>query len=315
MNHKTVKFNFKSMGDDGTFEGMLATYGNVDLGKDVIDPGAFTKTLHDNGSTVPMLWAHDDSLPPIGSMDLTDMPEGLHCKGTLMLENPLAQTVYACLKKRLVKGLSIGYDVIPGKAPIEDGIRHLKEIRLWEGSVVTFPMNMQALIGSVKSARRTEAKDDFATELQEIQLYAARYQMMDALSESLREILSDAEVPDKAAASRDSIQQFMEAYATMLPDYLALMAEDAGGCGCYGWMSRPGFEQKAGRVLSQANLDTIKKCITDLQALLDTATAAEGAAPKGTSPEAAKQHSIEPELIHSALDQYKSTFSEAAKWN
>jgi uncharacterized protein len=312
MQRKNFHIEIKAVAEDGTFEGMLSTYGNKDLGGDVVEKGAFTKTLKDNGTSVPMLWQHNESLP-IGMLELTDTPEGLHCQGTLALEVPQAQTAHALLKRKIVKGLSIGYDAI--KATFDDaGVRHLKEIRLWEGSVVTFGMNLQALIASVKSSRAAETKDDFAAELQEIQIYAARYQMIQALCESLGEILTDEDTADKPAASRDSIQQFSDAYLAMLPEYLALMAEDAA-TGNMGWMSRPGFEHKAGRVLSQANLDLVAKCITDLQALYDAATTTDGAAGKGTSQEAAKQHSIEPDVIHSALEQYKSKFSEATKWN
>jgi uncharacterized protein len=313
MTRKDFHFEIKAVAEDGTFTGLLSTYGNVDLGGDVVNKGAFTKTLKENGSSVPMLWQHDEK-QPIGMMELTDSDEGLQCKGTLALEVPQAQTAYALMKRKIVKGLSIGYDAI--KSPVKDGVRQLNEIRLYEGSIVTFGMNTSALIASVKAARATETKDDFTTELQEIQLYAARYQMMEALSSSLYDIIYDPDVADKPAAARDSIQQFLDAYVAMLPDYVALVAQNNnGGCGCSGWMSRPGFEHKAGRVLSQANLDLIAKCISDLQSLHDAATATDGADGKGTSPEAAKQHSIEPELLHSALTQFQSKFSEVCKWN
>lgn len=321
MLHKTIHFEIKALAEDGTFEGILSPYGNVDEGGDVVERGAFTKTLQESGSSVPLLWQHQPEAP-IGTLELADMPDGLHCKGTLVLDLmanglpmvPDAFKAYALMKRRIVKGLSIGFDTIKG--PIEAGVRHLKELKLWEGSVVTFPMNLNALISSVKAARASsEAKDDFATELQEIQLYAARYQMMDALSSSLREIIYDAQESDKPAASRATIQQFMDAYVAMLPDYLVLTTNAGGGCGCSEWYSRSAFESKAGRVLSAANLATIKQCITDLQALHDAATATDGAAEKGTSPtEAAKQKSTEPvdhSAIISKLDELKGVF----QWN
>lgn len=309
MQHKDFRCEIKAVGEDGTFEGLLSVYGNVDQGGDVVERGAFAKTLKENGATVPMLWQHDTK-QPIGSMELTDTPEGLRCKATFVLEVPQAQIAYALVKRSIVKGLSIGYDTI--KDSVENGVRKLKELRLWEGSVVTFPMNMQAVIASVKAARAAETKDDFTTELQEIQIYAARYQMMDALCCSLSSILYDSAVTDKVAASATSIQQFAEAYGAMLPDYLALTADGMR------WMSRPGFELKAGRMISQANLDTILKCISDLQALHDAATAVDGAAKsKDTSeqPEAVKQDSIEPEAIHSLLESFKSQLSGAMQWN
>lgn len=49
-----------------------------------------------------------------------------------------------------IRGLSIGYDTL--LSDFVDGVRHLKELRLWEGSVVTFPMNEMATVTSIKMA-------------------------------------------------------------------------------------------------------------------------------------------------------------------
>lgn len=49
MNH--LNFNIKALtgGEPGTITGLAAVYGNVDRVDDVIIPGAFTKTLRENG--------------------------------------------------------------------------------------------------------------------------------------------------------------------------------------------------------------------------------------------------------------------------
>jgi HK97 family phage prohead protease len=131
----------------GTFVGMAAVYGNVDLGGDVVDPGAFTRTLG-TGKSFPILWQHQPD-QPIGSAKVTETREGLLVNGTLMLSDPTAQKAHTFLKAGVVKGLSIGYDAI--QATYEGDIRHLKELRLWEVSVVTFPMNPMAMVATVKA--------------------------------------------------------------------------------------------------------------------------------------------------------------------
>lgn len=73
-----------------------------------------------------------------------------------------AKRAYTLIKARVIKGLSIGFETIQDS--VEDGVRLLKEIRLWEVSVVTFPMNLDAAIGSVKSL----SADDMAQHLQAI---------------------------------------------------------------------------------------------------------------------------------------------------
>jgi HK97 family phage prohead protease len=141
-----LRMAIKQVAADGSFEGSLAVYGNVDLGGDIIEPGAFTKTIKERGDQVPMLWQHD-SKRPIGMLTLIDDPDALRVKGQLLMELPDAKNAYILIKARIVKGLSIGFDTL--KDTVEGAVRHLLEIRLWEGSIVTFPMNEQALITSV----------------------------------------------------------------------------------------------------------------------------------------------------------------------
>jgi HK97 family phage prohead protease len=140
--------SIKGLSEDGTFEGLLASYNTVDLGGDRILPGAFTKTMQERGSEVPMLWQHD-SHQPIGKLVLSDSPDGLKVKGIFSMTIPLAQHAYDLLKDGVIKGLSIGYDAV--KDSYDDGVRQLKEVRLWEGSVVTFPMNTACMVTSLKT--------------------------------------------------------------------------------------------------------------------------------------------------------------------
>jgi HK97 family phage prohead protease len=143
--HETLKI--KSLDDAGTFVGLGAVYGNVDLGNDVIDPGAFSRTLN-AGKSFPVLWQHDPS-NPIGHAKLTDTREGLQVNGTLMLTDPTAQKAYTFMKAGVVKGLSIGYETI--QSTMDGDIRHLTELKLWEISCVTFPMNESAQVSGVKA--------------------------------------------------------------------------------------------------------------------------------------------------------------------
>jgi len=64
------------------------------------------------------------------------------------MELPEAKKAYLLIKARIVRGLSIGFDTV--KEVLDGGIRRLKELRLYEGSIVTFPMNEAAQITIVK---------------------------------------------------------------------------------------------------------------------------------------------------------------------
>ena len=133
----------------GTFEGLAAVYGNIDHENDVILPGAFTKTLKDHGGKVPILYQHYHS-SPIGMGELTDSAGGLHIKGELVLEVSKARESYALMKREVLKGLSIGYSTVVSEYDRDKDIRYLKELRLHEVSLVTFPMNLQAQVTDVK---------------------------------------------------------------------------------------------------------------------------------------------------------------------
>jgi len=101
--HMNFRFELKSLAVEGSFEGVAAVYGNVDLGGDVIEPGAFSKSLTDKGGEVPILWQHD-SREPIGLGKLSDSREGLLVKGELALESPAAQKAYGLLKLPHISG-------------------------------------------------------------------------------------------------------------------------------------------------------------------------------------------------------------------
>lgn len=147
METKTFGFQPNSIDDSGTFEGRLAVYGSVDEGGDIIEPGAFTKTLQEGGGSVPLLWAHDASAP-IGTLQLTDTPAALLAKGRLVLSVPKAREAYDLMRAGVVRGLSIGYKTVKAQAAGE--IRRLKELRLFEGSLTPLQMNAGAVVTSVK---------------------------------------------------------------------------------------------------------------------------------------------------------------------
>ena len=47
----------------GRFEGYLSVFGNEDRYGDIVEPGAFTRTIEQNGGRFPLLWFHDPAEP------------------------------------------------------------------------------------------------------------------------------------------------------------------------------------------------------------------------------------------------------------
>ncbi len=322
---KDLKLELKAVQDDGTFEGYLSVYDEVDLGNDLVEKGAFTKTIQEQKGIVPLLWHHDPKMP-MGVLHLEDDAVGLKVKGEMFIgESDKAREMHGMAKRYQQMGrpmgLSIGYDTI--KKAFEKGIRHLKELKLYEGSMTLFPMLTSAVLTSIKSALSPEAKADFVTELERAQLSAMRYMMIQALDTALYSILWDwnEEFPDaasKVAASDESIEQFHAAYVEFLPKLLALWGEKTAAAP----------DAKAGRRISASTRKEIESAITTLQALLeaetstsDPAEAASVPAPEGaktvdpgTAQPAAAAAAAEPP-VHSLLAEFKSQLTGAFKWN
>jgi uncharacterized protein len=152
---KGLKFELKEIvGNAGEFLGLASVFGNVDATGDLVEHGAFTKTLQDNNSETPILWAHDPSAI-VGIGRLRETQQGLEIRGQLVLDsNEVAQKAYALMKAGAVKGLSIGYDAV--KHVVKNGVRILQEVKLYEVSLTGFPANAEALVTSVKQTDHRE---------------------------------------------------------------------------------------------------------------------------------------------------------------
>lgn len=160
-----LEVKFAAGAKDGTFSGLAAVFGNIDSGGDVIERAAFKRTLGEweaKGKWPPMMLQHGgmfsmaaDDLLPVGKwLSMEEGAKGLKVEGELFaLGTERGQYLYEGMKAGAIDGLSIGYRArkfIAGIKPGEPN-RRLQDIDLVEVSVVTFPANDKARIGSVKS--------------------------------------------------------------------------------------------------------------------------------------------------------------------
>lgn len=155
MEHKTLTFEVKAIDYTGrTLEGFAAAFGNLDQVGDVIHPGAFRKTLAERGQKIKFLWQHDPT-EPIGKLiEAHEEPGGLFVKA-IISDTQRGRDALALLKDGAIGEMSIGYDTVKGgmdytKDAKGNTIRNLREIKLYEFSLVTFPANEQAVVTSVK---------------------------------------------------------------------------------------------------------------------------------------------------------------------
>lgn len=155
MERKALKFEIKDNDLAGrVFSGYASTF-DVDLGGDIITPGAFKKTIDGRQDKIKVLWQHNE---PIGkSMRLYEDSIGLFVEGKVS-KTRLGDEAIELMRDRVVDQMSIGFSIPAGKSEMsDDGLRIIREVKLFEFSPVTFPMNENAIITSVKSMKEAIA--------------------------------------------------------------------------------------------------------------------------------------------------------------
>lgn len=157
-----TRFEVKSLDLDArTFSGLASTW-DEDLGGDIIHQGAFKNTLKEwrsSGSIIPLIDQHNYGSIRSVVGKLTEAKEtGAGLESTFqVIEGPDGDEVLRRIKGGYVDGLSIGYEPVKWEYEEKEEsrwgqVRHLKEVKLHEVSVVIWPMNPGATIAQAKAA-------------------------------------------------------------------------------------------------------------------------------------------------------------------
>ena len=148
MDYKALDFKADIEEGSRTFAGYASTW-DLDLGGDIISKGAFNKTLQERKDRVKILWEHSQ---PLGKpREMRTDAKGLWVEGYIS-KTRLGDEAIELMKDGVVDQMSIGFSVPAGKSEYNDkGQRLINEVKLYEFSPVTFPMNEKAIITSVKS--------------------------------------------------------------------------------------------------------------------------------------------------------------------
>jgi HK97 family phage prohead protease len=156
--HKRVEnfscaWELKSLNEEGRFAGYASVFDVVDSQSDVMQRGAFAKSLKSKRQ-VKLLWQHQMD-EPIGIIEkLFEDERGLYVEGRLLLSIQRAREAYDLVKAGALEGMSIGYTPVRFDFEPQTGIRRLQEVSLWEISLVTFPANAAAGITVIKSGEQ-----------------------------------------------------------------------------------------------------------------------------------------------------------------
>ena len=161
--------------DGHVIEGYASLFGATDQGGDTVAQGAYKASLErlsTDGRAVKMLWQHDPA-QPIGVWDeVREDARGLYVKGRLLDGVAKAREAVELLNAGAIDGLSIGYRTITA-AKSDQGGRVLKELELWEVSLVTFPMLPSARVAAKGDAPDAAPWDELARTLEAARLNLA----------------------------------------------------------------------------------------------------------------------------------------------
>ena len=132
-----------------TFEGYASVFGVMDLGNDIVMPGAFKKSL--GSRNVKLLWQHERH-ELIGVWEsIEEDSKGLKVKGRLIPEVQKGAEAAALLKAGAIDSMSIGFRSIEASYNEDSDTRQLIELDLFEISLVSFPMLPDAMVTNVKA--------------------------------------------------------------------------------------------------------------------------------------------------------------------
>ena len=157
---KRVELRLGDVESDGSFSGYASLFGRVDLGRDIVERGAFARSLSRRGASgIRMLFQHDPAAPIGAWSEVREDARGLFVRGQLALDSAKAREVHALMRGGALDGLSIGFRTVRARKETKSGVRRILEADLWEISVVTFPMLPEARVESVKSRRRASIEE------------------------------------------------------------------------------------------------------------------------------------------------------------
>jgi HK97 family phage prohead protease len=147
---KYCNFELKESAEQkGIFTGYASVFNNIDSDNDVIVKGAFTNSLAKR--KIKLLWQHKTDEPIGLILEANEDDTGLYVKCQINLETEKGAETYSNLKMGILDKMSIGFKTLDYEMD-KKGVRILKELDLYEISIVTFPANDMAEVDSVKNS-------------------------------------------------------------------------------------------------------------------------------------------------------------------
>ncbi len=143
--------------------GYFSAFDSKDSDGDVIVKGAFKKSITENKDRIAHLLQHD-IWKPIGKLQsLTEDNKGLRFESKLS-ESTHGNDTLILYQEGILREHSIGFNVIQNEK--KEDYNEIQEVKLWEGSTVTFGANPDTPVVSIKS--ELEREDEIQKRIEQI---------------------------------------------------------------------------------------------------------------------------------------------------
>jgi hypothetical protein len=137
--YKNISAEVKDIDEEkGIVTGYFSSFGNIDSDGDMIMPGAFTKSITESRSRIKHLWQHDVRYPLSKPEVLKEDPHGLYFESKVS-HTSYGKDVLRLYKDKVIDEHSIGFRT--ERKNKKDNYTELIELKLWEGSTVTWGAN------------------------------------------------------------------------------------------------------------------------------------------------------------------------------
>lgn len=211
-----VPFQVKEIDEEkNIFEGYASTFRNEDFHGDVMEQGAFTKTIQERKDKVKVLWQHD-AYNPIGkAIHMEEDNHGLYVKAQIF-DTVLGRDAMTLIKGGVIDELSIGFRTIKDEWDSTNNVRRIKEVQLFEFSPVTFAANNQANITAAKSDELAAAIKKFNDELKAGKVLSSKNEdLVKSAISALQTLIDATEDPDKNKQTEQEVKDVLQLMAEM----------------------------------------------------------------------------------------------------
>jgi len=139
--------------------GYLSEFGSKDFDSDIIEKGAFSKSIAERKNDIFFLNQHDWKQPHGKFNVLSEDSKGLYFESMALPNTSYSNDLIELYSLGIVKEHSIGFQTIKGDWSKDGSTRTIKEIKLYEGSNVTLGANPNTPFTGFKSRSIGEIND------------------------------------------------------------------------------------------------------------------------------------------------------------